>query len=154
MSTAYEIWKNAYPFHAYAQLGDLKHIEEHYLADNYTEKLLQRDNEQWCWIHYACFEGHADLVQTIFDKLDAEMITQLITVPNHFGSTPLHLAVGTSHVDCLKVLLKYVNTVEDMEKLNEDKQKPLDFVRIADSRQKEMRLLLEEKKNEILAKTQ
>ena len=138
--SAYETWKTTYPLHAVVQIGDLPTLELD--KEAYLPLINTIDNERWLPIHYCCFEGHHEVLEWLLvngSKVDAG---------NHFGSTPLHLVLGTGNLECLKILLKYITTKDQFNIRNEDRQIPRQMLMIAECNQAQMRLLLDEKEKE------
>lgn len=157
MSAAYITWKTSYPLHAAAQLGDIAALTTA-LQDlsttpspdgttkSTTEVINSRDNEQWTALLYACFEGHAETIAWLIAN-GAD-----VTIGNHFGSTPLHLTIGTGNIDATKAILNSIDNLEVLLIKNHDKQIPRQMLMIADSNQKEIRGLLDQKEAELKAK--
>jgi ankyrin repeat protein len=141
--SSYEIWKSKYPLHALAQLGDLTAIQAR--SESMLPLINSPDNEHWQPIHYASFEGCALVIAWLLDN------GANITSSNHFGSTPLHLAIGTGNIAATQMLLKYITSLEQLQCKNEDKQTPRQMIVLNDLRdvQVAIRTLLDEKEAEL-----
>jgi ankyrin repeat protein len=139
--SAYETWKSAYPLHAAAQLGDIELMSQ----CDITLLINSRDNEKWTPLHYCCFEGHSESIEWLI-KNGADL-----SIGNHFGSTPLHLLIGTGNLNAVKVLLNFVDGKNKDILLikNEDKHIPRQMLMIADCNQKEIRAALDQKEAQL-----
>jgi len=83
------------------------------------------DNEQWTPLHYACFEGHVEAILFLLSN------SADLKIGNHFGSTPLHLTIGTGNVAATKALLDAIDDLEVFRIKNQDKQIPRQMLLIA-----------------------
>ena len=64
------------------------------------------NKEGWTPLHFAAYSGHADILETLIRKLDANVNAQ-----NKLGQTPLHLACKKSHKKVIeRLLLAKANT--------------------------------------------
>jgi len=64
------------------------------------------NKEGWTPLHFAAYSGHADILEILIRKLDANVNAQ-----NKLGQTPLHLACKKSHKKVIeRLLLAKANT--------------------------------------------
>eukprot|EP01117_Protostelium_nocturnum_P015458 TRINITY_DN6000_c0_g1_i1.p1 TRINITY_DN6000_c0_g1~~TRINITY_DN6000_c0_g1_i1.p1 ORF type:complete len:157 (-),score=38.14 TRINITY_DN6000_c0_g1_i1:138-569(-) len=106
-------WKDIYPFHAAAQLGDLSALKSEYEKNN-GQDLDKLDDDSWSPLHYSSWYGHSEVVDQLLKwKSDPN-------VKNGNGSTPLHFAAGCGKVEVVKILLKNgaEKNVKDKEKMD------------------------------------
>ena len=76
-----------------AQYGDLVTLKK--LVPMKNEELVNTlSNSQLCWapIHYAAYQGHADIVETLLRQFFAD-----VNIVNSDGQSALHLACVQGH---------------------------------------------------------
>jgi ankyrin repeat protein len=95
------------PFH-----GDMGSLYRASQVVNVLDDIHEVDNEKWTALHSACAHGNLSIVKQLLDfKTHLDALTER-------GHTPLHLAVYSGSVDCVRELLRRgafvnVNTFEE-----------------------------------------
>lgn len=91
-------WKDVYPFHCAAQLGDASSLKAQ-LATGGVQ-LDAADDDGWAALHYAAWYGHVDAVGVLL-AAGAD-----VNVRNGAQATPLHFAAGAGRVAVVRALLQ------------------------------------------------
>ncbi len=76
--------------------GDIKQVKA-LLEKSYPNS---RDNNGCAPLHFACYNGHIEVVRTLLLKNDID-----INIADNDGSTPLHYACKLGHGEMVKLLL-------------------------------------------------
>ena len=91
-------WKDLYPFHCAAQLGDASSLEAQLAAGGVSLDAV--DDDGWAALHYSAWYGHSDAVRVLL-AAGAD-----VNVRNGAQATPLHFAAGAGRVAVVRALLQ------------------------------------------------
>eukprot|EP01097_Dermamoeba_algensis_P007858 TRINITY_DN506_c0_g1_i2.p1 TRINITY_DN506_c0_g1~~TRINITY_DN506_c0_g1_i2.p1 ORF type:complete len:166 (-),score=17.27 TRINITY_DN506_c0_g1_i2:71-568(-) len=96
-------WKELYPLHFQAQMGNPTHEVYERCKKDASEYIDVNsfDDDGWCPIHYASWYGHEQVVQKLLTELGANVNAQT----RETVSTPLHFAAGCGHQPIVRLLL-------------------------------------------------
>lgn len=113
-------WKDAYPVHCAAQLGDCTALSIALAATQASASSLNApDDDGWAPLHYAAWYGHTAAVQLLLDR------GANVNVVNQQNATALHFAAGAGRLETVQLLLQ---RGADRTVKNAEKQTPLQLL--------------------------
>jgi ankyrin repeat protein len=68
----------------------------------------------------AAFRGHRDIVDFLLNNGASLMVHDLVT-----KRTPLHAAAGNGYVDCVQIMLRYLNVPSNIDVIDNQGRTPL-----------------------------
>lgn len=92
--------------------------------DGIHVKINAQDKNGWTPLHYACVNGHLNVVQTLSEKGGLDF-----KVRNHIRNMPIHLAAYNGNVEIIKTILTHIegNELGYLNTENNDKMIPLHY---------------------------
>lgn len=148
MNESSKKWIVDYPLHACCEMNDIESLERS--PSQYISLINTPDNENWYPLHYCAFTGHHKVLQWLIAN-GADL-----KVKNQSKATPLHIAIGSGQLECVKSLLEAINSLEILLSKNDEYLTPVQLASYVDdiSLQKELIKLFNDKKLQIASQQQ